>query len=385
MRKGTLGGAVRKDTKYEIGEFWTSKQRQSHTIHYTISYRAAFKPELPQYFISRYLHKKKQTILDPFGGRGTTAIQANLDGHYAIHNDINPLSLFLAESRQVIPSYDKMESLLQKMDLDHLVGEEENDSDLLHFYHKNTLNQIKNLKKIYKLEKSPEMKYIMLTALSRLHGHSKGFFSVYTFPQISISPSAQKKNNEKRNQTPDFRPLKERILKKMRTDLVDPLPPFYHEFSKKNVYSLQPSTNMQTIPSESVDLIVTSPPFLDKVDYITDNWLKAWFLDVDLDALRGVSILHSPSQWKEFITSTLKECQRVLKKKSLLVMEVGDVLFKGMIINLDDLVLHAAVQSGLSWEKTVINSQKFTKLSNCWNVSNNEKGTNSNRCVVLSK
>ena len=385
MRKGTLGGAVRKDTKYEIGEFWTSKQRQSHTIHYTISYRAAFKPELPQYFISRYLRKKKQTILDPFGGRGTTAIQANLDGHYAIHNDINPLSLFLAESRQVIPSYDKMESLLQKMDLDHLVGEEEIDSDLLHFYHKNTLNQIKNLKKIYKLEKSPEMKYIMLTALSRLHGHSKGFFSVYTFPQISISPSAQKKNNEKRNQTPDFRPLKERILKKMRTDLVDPLPPFYHEFSKKNVYSLQPSTNMQTIPSESVDLIVTSPPFLDKVDYITDNWLKAWFLDVDLDALRGVSILHSPSQWKEFITSTLKECQRVLKKKSLLVMEVGDVLFKGMIINLDDLVLHAAVQSGLSWEKTVINSQKFTKLSNCWNVSNNEKGTNSNRCVVLSK
>jgi DNA modification methylase len=380
-----VGGAVKKDSKYEIGEFWTSKQRQSHTIHYTISYRAAFKPELPQYFISRYLRKKKRTILDPFGGRGTTAIQANLDGHYAIHNDINPLSLFLAESRQIIPKYEKMDLLLQKIDLEKKVDEDEKDKDLLNFYDRNTLREIKNLKEIYKIDKSPEMRYIMLTALSRLHGHSHGFFSVYTFPQISISPLAQKKNNEKRNQSPEYRPIKDRILKKMRTDLVDPLPPFYHEFSKKNTYSLAPSTGMQSIPSNCVDLIVTSPPFLDKVDYITDNWLKAWFLDIDLEKLKGVSILHNPTHWKEFIISTLKECHRVMKKDSLLVMEVGDVLFKKEVINLDELVLSSAVDAGLGWERTVINSQKFTKLSNCWNVSNNEKGTNSNRCVVLIK
>jgi DNA modification methylase len=134
-----------------------------------------------------------------------------------------------------------------------------------------------------------------------------------------------------------------------------------------------------------VDLIVTSPPFLDKVDYITDNWLKAWFLDIDLEKLKGVSILHNPVHWKEFILSTLKECHRVMKKDSLLVMEVGDVLFKKDVINLDDLVLSSAIDAGLGWERTVINSQKFTKLSNCWNVSNNEKGTNSNRCVVLIK
>ena len=72
-----------------------------------------------------------------------------------------------------------------------------------------------------------------------------------------------------------------------------------------------------------------------------------------------------------------------MKKNAHLVMEVGDVLSGKTLINLDDVVIHASTGTGLSWEKTYINTQKFTKLSNCWNVSNNEKGTNSNRCVVF--
>ncbi len=374
-----------KESKFEIGEFWTAKQRQSHTLHYCISYRAAFKPELPQYFINRFLKKKKRTILDPFGGRGTTSIQANLDGHYAIHNDINPLSIFLAESRKIIPSIEKMEKLIHGFNLDKKRAEDEKDNELVHFYHPKTLLEIKNLKEIYKNDKSPELTYIMLTALSRLHGHSNGFFSVYTFPQISIPPLSQKRNNEKRNQSPEYKSIKERIIKKMRNDLSDPIPPFYHEFSKRNQYTRSFSFEMKEIASESVDLIVTSPPFLDKVDYINDNWLKAWFLDIDLNYLSGVSILQDPNEWKEFIEKTLKECRRVMKKNSFLVMEVGDVLYKKELLNLDELVIKAAEKSSLYWVKSIINSQKFTKLSNCWNISNNEKGTNSNRCVVLSR
>ena len=380
-----MGNIIRKESMFEIGEFWTSKQRQAHTLHYTVSYRAAFKPELPMYFISRFLKKKKSTVMDPFGGRGTTTLQANLDGHFAIHNDINPLSIFLARSRQHIPPIEKMESVLNSLNLGKKAPESEMDEDLLHFYHPQTLREIKNLKNIYLNSLSSELRFITLTALSRLHGHSNGFFSVYTFPQISIPPSAQKKNNEKRKQKPEYREIKNRILKKMKTDLSDPLPPFYHEFSGKNRYYQYPSNSMPDIPSNSVDLIITSPPFLDKVDYIADNWLKAWFLDVDLNQLDGISIIKSPIDWSIFIESTLRECSRVMKKNAHLVMEVGDVLHGRNILNLDELVISASENSNLSWVKTIINSQKFTKLSNCWNISNNERGTNSNRCVVLRK
>ncbi len=103
--------------KFKIGEFWTSRQRQSHSIHYSVSYRASFKPELPAFFLDRYLSKSKGVVFDPFGGRGTTSIQANLAGHCAIHNDISPMSLFLAKSRQTIPSLDSMEKILDRLDL----------------------------------------------------------------------------------------------------------------------------------------------------------------------------------------------------------------------------------------------------------------------------
>lgn len=79
----------------------------------------------------------------------------------------------------------------------------------------------------------------------------------------------------------------------------------------------------------------------------------------------------------------MKELSRVLKSNGVCVMEVGDIKKGSAVFNLDEYVIQAASASGLEWETTFINDQKFTKLSNCWNVSNNEKGTNSNRCVVF--
>jgi DNA modification methylase len=381
--KMSRNAALKKESKILAGEFWTSKQRQAHKIHYTVSYRAAFKPELPAFFISEFLPKKKSIVMDPFGGRGTTAIQANLDGHFAIHNDVNPLSIFLAESRKVIPSLEKLDRKLNSLDLKRKIEEWESDKDLLHFFHKDTLREIKNLMRIYESDKSPEIQYIMLTALSRLHGHSTGFFSVYTFPQLSIPPLAQKRNNEKRGQKPEYREIKSRILKKMSSDLKDVLPPFYHEFSRQNIYSNHSSVEMKSLESSSVDLIITSPPFLDKVNYQADNWMKMWFLGIDPNKMQKISMFHSVDTWCDFISKTLSECSRVMKKKAHMVIEVGDVQVGKKIINLDEIVLKAAEDTNMQWVRTYINSQKFTKLSNCWNVFNNEKGTNSNRCVVF--
>lgn len=36
-----------------------------------------------------------------------------------------------------------------------------------------------------------------------------------------------------------------------------------------------------SLPTGSVDLIVTSPPFLNEADYLLDNWLEFWFAQVD--------------------------------------------------------------------------------------------------------
>src|SRR5580698_11671016 len=79
-------GAIR----YFVNEFWTSGQRQAHSIH-EVSYRACFKPQLPEFFIER-LTRPGDAVYDPFSGRGTTLLQAALMGRRPAGNDINPLS-----------------------------------------------------------------------------------------------------------------------------------------------------------------------------------------------------------------------------------------------------------------------------------------------------
>ena len=376
---------LKKQEKTSYGEFWTARQRQSHSIHHSVSYRASFKPELPSYFINRFLEKKGSVVMDPFGGRGTTAIQANLEGHTAIHNDVNPLSLFLAGSRQEIPSIDKIEKKLNSISLDENIPEEEMDEELLNFYHRDTLKEIKNLKKVIQEDKSPEMNMIALAALSRLHGHSPGFFSVYSFPQFSVTPQAQKKNNLKRNLVPEYRVVKPRIIHKLKRDLKNPVPEYYHRYSANNMYINRNAANLG-LDGEFVDLVVTSPPFLDKVDYNQDNWLRHWFLDIDTTATAaGISIFKTVNEWRMFISRVIREAAGVIKPGGYFVMEVGEVMKNGKVIPLDETVVEASRDSGLEWFETVVNVQNFTKLSNCWNVSNNTKGTNSNRCVVLRK
>lgn len=59
----------RNNVPYFFNEFWTARQRQAHSIH-EVSYRACFKPQLPDFFIER-LTKVGDTVYDPFMGRGT--------------------------------------------------------------------------------------------------------------------------------------------------------------------------------------------------------------------------------------------------------------------------------------------------------------------------
>jgi len=88
---------VEGEIPYYVNEFWTAGQRRSHSIH-EISYRACFKAQLPEFFISR-LTRVGATVFDPFMGRGTTLVQAALMNRCAFGHDITPLSVLLTRPR----------------------------------------------------------------------------------------------------------------------------------------------------------------------------------------------------------------------------------------------------------------------------------------------
>ncbi len=392
----------------QTSQLWTARQRQMHALHYAISYRASFKPELPNYFIKKFLssqNKRDQIVFDPFAGRGTTIIEANMLGYPAIYNDISRLAYYMSRGRRIIPHWKNLVQRIHDLSLQKEIQPTPHEIKMLSpFYHPQTMREILNLrhliqKNIQCPEQDPELAMIGMAALSRLHGHSPGFFSTYSFPQISILPGRQKRNNEGRGVfMPEYRDVKKCLLKKLKANYQKNLPSDYHSAAKKNQYYCRDARDLGSVIAEKIDLVVTSPPFLDIVNYLQDNWLKRWFIGETLDPMlednsdnRPFTTAH-PEKWQNFMTQILIMLGHVVKVGGHCVIEVGEVRFKKNHFFLEELVISALAQAKKiaprrQWQivSLLINQQKFTKLAHCWNVSNNQVGTNSNRCLILRR
>jgi DNA modification methylase len=377
------------EVKYIEGEFWTSKQRQASSLH-EISYRACFKPQLPDYFIQKFTNAG-DLVYDPFGGRGTTALQAALHGRKIIQNDINPLSIILTKPRLIPPSIDQIDKRLRSIDLD--MKSTAVDLDLKMFFEEKTLNEIINLRNYFidkNLSKSGDNidEWIQMVATNRLTGHSSGFFSVYTFPpNQAVSQKAQIRINEKRKQKPQYRDTKSIILKKSKS-LLRNINSLEHRnllnASKEAIFLTKPANETSEIKDNSVNLVVTSPPFLDIVQYAQDNWLRCWFNNFNAEEIgSNITIPKDLESWNLVMEKVLEELFRVLTSGGKVAFEVGEI--RKNTIKLDEEIVPIAAKVGFKIDYVMINSQDFTKTSNIWGVSNNDSGTNTNRIIVLSK
>ncbi|MBO4646745.1 MAG: site-specific DNA-methyltransferase [Lentisphaeria bacterium] len=361
-------------------EFWTAKQRAAHSLH-EISYRACFKPQLPRFFIDR-LTRPGDTVYDPFMGRGTTPVEAGLRGRLPFGCDVNPLCSMLTEPRLTAPDTGAVERTLASLDL-HVDGELP--EDLLVFYHPDTLRELCALRRYFarpEKELTAADRWLRMVALNRLTGHSAGFFSVYTLPpNQAVSVAAQRKINEKRHQTPEYRDVRELILRKSRALWKDcgRETPF---FMGSPLLLAKDNTDTPEIRSDSVSLVVTSPPFLDVVDYKQDNWLRNWFASIDGDSLK-ITIERTPEGWQRAMTRVFRELRRVLKPGGHLAFEVGEIRHGSL--RMEDLVFPAGAEAGLAPQLLLVNEQKFTKTAQCWGVDNQTKGTNTNRIVLFRK
>jgi len=375
-----------KGKKIIYGSFWTSKQRQANSIH-EISYRACFKPQLPNFFLKKY-SKLRSVVLDPFAGRGTTAIESALLGRIPISNDINPISKILTEPRLQPPRYDELVERLNSISFDENL---EADIDLSMFYHKKTEAEIVSLKNYLKARKEEGKedyidKWIRMVATNRLTGHSKNFFSVYSLPpNQSATQEEQIRINQKLQQIPQYRDVKKIVLKKSKSLLKDITPSIREnlfEIAKYAVFLEEDSRNLKGIESNYVDLTITSPPFINLVNYVKDNWLRLWFNGYDYTSLKNkVTILHKLADWALFIRDTLRELYRVTKPMGYVAFEVGET----KNADLSEIVYEKGLEVGFQHIATFINLQKFTKTSNIWGVDNNKKGTNTNRIVLFQK
>jgi hypothetical protein len=341
---------------------------------------------LAGFFIQKF-SAPGDVVCDPFMGRGTTPLEAALLDRKAVGVDANPLGEMLVKPRLNPPVIQEIDGRLASIPWSNFSSLRE---DLLAFYHPQTLQKITALRD-YLMEKDSAGQldaidaWIRLVALNRLSGHSAGFFSVRTMPPNQAVPIArQVAINARNKQTPDHRDVAELILKKSKSLLRH-----VTIAQREQLYKLAPEHRISTglaqkmdhIADESVQLVITSPPFLNVVNYRQDNWLRCWFAGIDPQTIPKLT--SSSSHWTEGITEAMREMLRSVKPGGHIAIEVGEVK-KGQI-KMEELVVEAGNRCGTKPKEIYLNMQNFTKTSHCWGIENNKAGTNTNRIVVFEK
>jgi hypothetical protein len=261
------------------------------------------------------------------------------------------------------------------------------------FFHPQTEAEIVSLQKYLtkrKKERTEDRvdRWIRMVATNRLTGHSRGFFSVYTLPpNQATQPKSQIRINTLRKQKPEYRNIKNIIFKKTRTLLKRVGAQDCENLNTVRSRARFLSTDARHTPKiddRTIQLTVTSPPFLDIVQYSNDNWLRCWFNSIDDKAIAAhITMSKTIEEWCAVMGSVFSELFRITKPTGYVAFEVGEL--RNGSIKLEDHVIPLGKNAGFRCDTIIINTQKFTKTANIWGIQNNKIGTNTNRIVLFQK
>lgn len=314
---------------------------RGHSLHYLVSYPVSFPWSLPHFFIHKFT-QKGDIVLDPFCGSGTTLLEAGLSGRVAYGVDSDPLAVRIASAK--LSPADITEVTLKVQDLNFsrpavLLGRFQ--EFFSPFFDVATFRELLGLKQYLETyrenplsQKDNTLNFVEALAISLLHGHSAGYLSTYTYPQIAISPQEQYDLNLKRRQRPDYRAVAPRLLRKAAIVTSDGVPVALRMRPSLHKVACADPRDLGFVDTGSVSLTMTSVPYPGMRDLRQEQWLKVWF-----SGLEGQSAWHpsfdSLENWSDYMNEVLLELARVTKPGGRAVLDTREISIDGMPVCLD--------------------------------------------------
>lgn len=280
-------------------------------------------------------------IFDPFAGSGAIALESLIAGREIVCADINPYAVTLTQAKLTAPHSSEAafrraaEVLDCALERSHTVSLEHVPEWVRSFFHPQTLQEIMQFTKMA-LQNNDS--FLMTCLLGILHHQRPGFLS---YPSSHLVPylRSRKFPKEEFPELYDYRPLKPRLLAKISRVYKRPAK---FDLSLSRECWRADVRDFQLNPG-CVDAIITSPPYMDALDYARDNRLRLWFLGVD-DYKRCDARFGSLNSFSELMTGFLVNALRWLRDEAYCVCVVGEVSRKNRSVDIARMIANIATK-----------------------------------------
>lgn len=241
-------------------------------IHRWYGYKEGFSPSFVNEFVSKYSRSSEDIIFDPFGGVGTTGLEANKMGYNAYLMDVNPLGIFASTVKT--RHYSDIE-------VDHFV----NEINLFESIEKWPITLSIDNKTIVKyFDETTWNSLLQIKSYISKRGDEtvRNLFSLALLSLIEEISTHHKNGNgvKKKRMLPEplsFSALKEKLVGRLSMYIGD-----IKNTNLKGETTIFYQSNLEgyALPSKA-DIVLTSPPYANCFDYskvyLTELWVGGFF------------------------------------------------------------------------------------------------------------
>ncbi len=298
------------------------RRNWGHPLHNVCSYPSKLKPAIAHTLVT-YFSRIGQTILDPFSGSATIPLEACLNGRVGIGSDLSPLAYHITRAKVTPPTINEVKTRIELLDKYLKSCDLENtiftflDLEIQDFYHTDTLAEILKARKfLFENEPDDVSSFLIANIAHILHGNRPYALSRRSHNIIPIPPKGEFV----------YKSLIKSLTEKVLRILAQGIP---HSFVKGRAY--QNSVLELHVPDDSIDLIITSPPFLGTTQFLRQNRLRLWFCGWNYEEQKNMKeqFLEESKQTGNY-SKVFKEFDRVLKDRALCIIHLGVVNGRNM-------------------------------------------------------
>ena len=333
----------------------------THDLH---PYPAKFIPQIPAHLVAR-LSVRGDVICDPFGGSATTAIEAVRLGRRAVSFDANPLCALIGRVKtgymtaDVRADLDQLAAAVQGH-VTSLGGKRPGWSDDLRARHRRYVPDVPNFEKWFEACVVGELALLRHLIDRTTEGLARDA-ALLALSRIIVRVSNQDSETRYVSVSKSVRPTLTltafleslgTITRRLEAAAID------LQCTDARFLTGDARTDLpRSVGDDTVDLIVTSPPYPNATDYHLYHRFRLFWLGFDPRALGRIEIgshlrhQRNRTGFDEFradVAQALDGCFRILLPGRYAVFVVGDALFKGELCSTSDAIRDAAQKAGFS-------------------------------------